>query len=127
MLGMGQMMAAGIAIGCAATAALVAIIHRYIVISGTAVGGNKMLGRGPYTTVACRPNHELVQKFAATLGELREAAREGDWAINWQPLDQSCREALAADEQENFAEAVRHYCRAISYVMNELRRQPSRT
>jgi serine/threonine protein phosphatase PrpC len=121
--GMGQMLAAGVAIACAAGAALVALIHRYMVIRGTAVGGTKMLGRGPYSSAACRPNHQLVEKFAATVAELREAAREGDWAINWQPLDQACTAATAANEQGHFDEAVRQYCRAISYVMNELRQQ----
>jgi len=128
MAGMGHLFAAGIALGTSVVAALVAFIHRYVATRGTAVGGSRMLGRGPYATVACRPNHQLVQKFAATVSELRDAAREGDWAINWQPLDRSCREAASADEQGNFAEAVRHYCRAISYVMNELRQQnPKKT
>jgi len=57
------------------------------------------------------------------VAELREAAREGDWAINWQPLDQACSAATTACEQAQFAEAVRQYCRAISYVMSELRQQ----
>jgi PPM family protein phosphatase len=119
----GPMVAAEIAFGCAAVAALGAIVHRYAIITGTAVGGAKMLGRGPFTTVACRPNHELAKKLAATLDELREAANEGDWPIHWQPFDDSCREALAADQAGSFTDAVRHYCRAISYVMNELRLQ----
>ena len=53
----------------------------------------RMLGRGPYTNVACAPSHELVQKLGRTLDELREAARDGEWTINWQPLDESCRQA----------------------------------
>ena len=120
---MTHMLPAEIAMGGAAALALVAIIHRHIVISGTALGGSTMLGKGPYTSVACRPNHELAHKLKATLDELREAAREGDWAINWAPLEESFGHAQAADEAANFSEAVRHYCRAISYVMNELRLQ----
>lgn len=123
MAGMGHGLAAGITAGTAVVAAIVALVHRLLVIRGTAVGGSKMLGRGPYSSTGCRPNHPLIQKFAATVNELRDAAREGDWAINWQPLDHSCREAASAVEHGNFAEAVRQYCRAISYVMNELRQQ----
>jgi serine/threonine protein phosphatase PrpC len=119
----GHVAAAEIAVGCGGVAALGAIVHRYAIVTGTAVGGSKMLGRGPYTTVACRPSHELAKKLAATLDELREAAHEGDWPIQWQPFDDSCRAALAADQTGSFADAVRHYCRAISYVMNELRLQ----
>ena len=83
-----------------------------------------MLGRGPYTSVACPPSHELAQKLAGTLDELRQAARDGQWTIHWQPLDECCRKALAADEAGNYAEAIRHYCRGITYTMNELRKQP---
>src|SRR4051794_2396548 len=40
MLGMGHMLAAGITAGCSAVAALVALVHRYLLIRGTAVGGS---------------------------------------------------------------------------------------
>jgi len=68
----------------------------------------------------------LVAKLKATLDELGQAAREGNWDINWQRLEESFREAAAADQTGNFAEAVRQYCRAISYMMNELRLQSGR-
>jgi hypothetical protein len=120
---MGYLDAAAVTLGAAGLGALVAIGHRAWAKSGTALGGHKMLGKGPYTSVNCRPSHKLVQKLKATLDELREAAREGDWSIQWQPLDESCRHAQGAVDAANFPEAVRHYCRGISYVMNELRLQ----
>ena len=82
-----------------------------------------MLGRGPYTNVDCRPTHALVQKLKATLDELREAARTGEWTIEWQRLDEVYRQAMAADQRSDFTEAVRQFCRAISHMMNELRLQ----
>jgi len=123
---MGHLILAMVSLGAAALAAILALVHRYVVVSGTRLGGERMLGRGPYTQVSCGPSHELVQKLKATLDELRQAAKEGDWSINWQPLDDSCQQALAADQAENFAEAVRHYCRAISHMMNELRLQAAK-
>jgi len=123
MLGMGQKTAAIVSLGCSVLAAIVALVHRYAVGSGTRLGGERMLGRGPYTEVPCGPSHELVQKLKATLDELRQAAKEGNWTINWQPLDDSCRQASTADGAGSFSEAVRHYCRAISHMMNELRLQ----
>jgi protein phosphatase len=123
MAGLGQIVGAEVAVVTAAATALVAMIHRRIVVGGRPLGGARMLGRGPYTQVACEPNHDLVQKLKATLDELRDAARDGDWAINWQPLDDALRHAQAAVEAGHFPEAVRHYCRAISFVMNELRSQ----
>jgi hypothetical protein len=122
---MRQMLAAQIALGVAAVAALVALVHRHVVMSGTALGSGsgRMLGKGPYTSAPCKPSHELAQKLKATLDELREAARDGDWSIDWQPLDESLRNAKKSDEAGNFPDAVRQYCRGISYVMNELRSQ----
>jgi len=123
MAALGQMVGAEIAVVAGAVTALVALIHRRIVVRGKPLGGARMLGKGPYTQATCEPNHELVQKLKATLDELREAARDGEWTIHWQPLDDSCRKAQAADDAGQFAEAVRQYCRAISFVMNELRSQ----
>jgi serine/threonine protein phosphatase PrpC len=123
LLGLAHKYAAAAALGGALVTALVAVIYRQTVISGRAVGGSHMLGKGPYVSVPCQPSHELAQKLASTLDELREAAREGEWSIQWQPLDDSCRAAVVADRSGNFAEAVRQYCRAISYMMNELRLQ----
>jgi hypothetical protein len=104
-------------------ATLAALIHRSYFVTGTELGQDKMLGRGPYHNVVCSPSHELAQKLAATLDELRDAARDGDWTINWQPLDESCRQAASADEAGNYAQAVRHYCVGISHMMSELRLQ----
>jgi protein phosphatase len=124
MAGTGFLAAAEVAVVCGAVAVLVALVYRRVVSGGTPLGGTKMLGRGPYTSVACGPSHELAQKLKATLDELREAARDGKWAIQWQPLDDSCRQAQIADESGRFTDSVRHYCQAISYMMNELRSQP---
>jgi serine/threonine protein phosphatase PrpC len=123
MFATGHKLVAEIALVGAALTGLAAVVHRHIVVSGTALGGAKMLGRGPYTSASCEPSHALVQKLKATLDELREAARDGEWTINWQPLDDSCRDAQLADESGRFTDAVRHYCQAISYMMNELRLQ----
>jgi serine/threonine protein phosphatase PrpC len=119
--------AGAVALGVAALAGLVALVQRLGENNnGTEVGNGRMLGRGPYTSTHCPPSHELTQKLAATLDELREAARDGRWQINWAPLDAACRDAQAADQAGNFAEAIRLYCRGISYTMNELRRQPTK-
>ena len=114
------------AASCAALAALIALVHRVTVVAGKPLGPARMLGRGPYAHVSCKPNHELVEKLKATLDELGQAARQGNWDINWQPLEESFRQAAAADQAGSFADAVREYCRAISNMMNELRLQAVR-
>jgi len=119
----GHLTEAGIAAGVALVAAAAGIIHRQTMVSGTRLGGERMLGKGPYTSTNCKPDHQLVLKLVATLDELRAAAREGSWAIDWAPLDDSCKLAAAADRAGDFTNSVRHNCRAISYMMNELRQQ----
>jgi protein phosphatase len=120
---MAQLPVAGIALGSAAVAGVVGLVIRFGGAGAPSLGRSNALGKGPYTKSACAPSHELAQKLAATLDELREAARDGEWTIQWQPLDDSCQLAVAADQAGNYTEAVRHYCRGISYVMNELRSQ----
>jgi len=125
MAAMFQWVPAAVALGGAAIAGLIGLVQRFGGLpSGTEVGNGRMLGRGPYATVACPPSHELAQKLAGTLDELRAAARDGQWSIQWETLDDCCRKALAADETGNYAEAIRLYCRGISHTMNELRKQP---
>lgn len=119
-----RLQAAGIAAGAAVVAALTGLILRFGGFGGgEALGQNRMLGAGPYTTTACTPSLELVQKLSATLEELREAARGGAWSIHWQPLDESCQLATTASQAGNYQEATRQICRAISFVMKELRSQ----
>jgi protein phosphatase len=124
--GVGQMFAAGIAAILGIVIGVAGWVWRGVKLSRSAVGSNRMLGKGPYTQTACAPSHELTEKLAATLKELREAAHDGEWTIDWQPLDDCCREAEAADRAGNYVESVRHYCRGISYVMSELRAQNSK-
>src|SRR5262249_41121220 len=120
-----QLALAAVVLGAGVLAGVAGLIWQSTSRSRSALGQNRMLGKGPYTSTPCTPNHELAQKLAATLNELRDAANDGDWAINWGPLDDSCRQAQKAEEAGNFVEAVRHYCRAISFVMSELRAQNS--
>jgi protein phosphatase len=122
LLAVGQPALAGISLVAGAALAAVAWVLVPGRVRGTP-GGDRLLGRGPYTSVVCTPSSELVSKLAGTLDELREATNEGEWEINWQPLEACCQQALAASRAGNFAEATRAYCRGISFVMNELRTQ----
>jgi protein phosphatase len=119
----GYFAAAGIAGGVALAAIAAGLVHRQIGLRGTRLGGERMLGKGPYTSTKCQPDNHLVKKLGATLDELRSAAREGNLDVNWQPLEDSCKKAAAAAKAGDFCEAVRHNCRAISYMMSELRLQ----
>jgi hypothetical protein len=118
-----HLLAGGIALGIGLVIAAVALFHRQIAISGTRLGGDRMLGKGPYTNTACKADPELVQKLTDTLDELRQAARDGQWDIDWEPLDEATKLSAAAAANGNYIEAVRQDCRAISHMMSELRHQ----
>ena len=121
---MGSLIGAGVALGVAVIAGAVGLAQKYRgYTSGTTLGHGKILGKGPFTSTVCPPSHDLAQKLADTLSELREAARDGNWSINWRPLDEACQHAAVADKGGNFSEAVRQYCRGISHMMSELRKQ----
>ena len=127
LLVMSLLIPAAVALGVSAISSLFGLAQRYRgYTSGTELGRSRMLGRGPYTTTVCLPSAELAQSLANTLEELREAAREGDWTIDWRPLDDSCRAAAQASHAKKFNEAIRNYCRGITYVMNELRSQTNK-
>jgi len=95
-------------------------------VRGTALGYGRQLGKGPHSATNATPNHEFVQKLADTLGELRDAAREGRWNIDWPTFEGFSRKAEAADRAGDFAEAIRHSCRGVMFMMKELRSQNSK-
>jgi hypothetical protein len=65
-----------------------------------------------------------VAEFARLAGQLRETASEEKWKIEWPRFESLQQSALAASEQQRFADALREYARAISFMMSELRKQP---
>ena len=105
---------------------LVALLRWNAAGRGTSLGQGQLLGKGPYSETASRADHEFLTKLAQTVDELREAAREGDWVIDWKTFDSFVARALAADQAKQHVEGVRYFCRAISFMMNELRSQPTR-
>ena len=95
-------------------------------IGGTALSHGRFLGRGPYNQTVSHADHEFLRKLAHTVDELRDAARDGDWVIDWRKFDDFVDQALAADRDQRYVEGVRFFCRGISFMMHELRSQPTR-
>jgi serine/threonine protein phosphatase PrpC len=119
--------AAIVAAVLAAAIGIFGLIRRYATSGGgTSLSGGRMLGRGPYSETICQPDHEFLLKLAHTVDELREAAREGVWVIDWDTFDDFVTQALAADKGKQYVAGVRYFCRAITFMMNELRSQPTR-
>ena len=86
-------------------------------------GGERRSGRGPHTHTPCDKADQLVQRLRDTMEELRQAAIEEDWAIDWPSIDSYCQAAQQAAERCDHSRALKEYSRAISYTMKELREQ----
>ncbi|MEX2119800.1 MAG: PP2C family serine/threonine-protein phosphatase [Pirellulales bacterium] len=84
-------------------------------------------GRGPHKSLVCPANDEFVDKLAKVVDQLREAAAEENWSVDWPRFNSFGSRALAAAEKKNYREAVREYAHAISFMMDEIRSQRKKT
>jgi hypothetical protein len=57
------------------------------------------------------------------LRDLRNAATDGHWSIDWKRLDALSEQAAAAAAASDFSQAARCCCQAISFMMAELKQQ----
>lgn len=84
------------------------------------------LGKGPYTSCDAAPDASFVERLAKLNQQLRDAAACEDWVIDWEHYNAQSGQALAASNAGDFVEAVRQYCHAICYMMEQLRGQRDR-
>jgi protein phosphatase len=82
-----------------------------------------MLGKGPYSKVECRPSETLVVELKRLVDQLRDAATEGNWSLDWSKFNTYSRQAQAEAEKHDYPQAVRDYARALRSMMSELRNQ----
>ncbi len=80
-------------------------------------------GRGPFTAVLCSPSEEFVQRLAETLRELREAAARDEVSIDTAAFNAILDRAIAANQAGDYAQAVRYYCQAISFLVAQCKRK----
>jgi PPM family protein phosphatase len=93
-------------------------------LSGGVAGmEGQRFGRGPYVTRACLLNNEFVDKLAKVVTQLREAATDENWTINWERFNEFDARALAAAERKDYGGAIQEYGSAISFMMEEIRGQ----
>lgn len=112
--------------GAAAVAALIV----GIVIGAKATGGGvgarwskTRFGRGPHVSVVCTPNDAFVAKLAALVHQLQNSTVQQQWTVNKAKIEEFVKLATAARNVENYPEAVRQYCYALSFLMAEIRKQ----
>lgn len=126
MLMIGQLIAAAVAGAIALLSGGFGLMQQFGIRSGVTLDGGRHLGKGPYTSTPCAPGHEFISKLAEIIEELREAARDGNWNIDWRTFEDYCNRAQAADERKDYIDGVREFCRGISFMMKELRSQSAK-
>ncbi len=114
--------AAAVSLGLAAVAAIVGLAQNF--------GGGAddpvpvgPFGKGPHRSIDCPPTREAVQALGGYAQKLREAANDQGWKIDWprfNALHDGAQAALAAGQ---FGPAARQMALAVSFMMEEIRRQ----
>jgi serine/threonine protein phosphatase PrpC len=117
-----QWLAAGVA-GLGALVAFVIMALQSASGSGRYLIAGQRIGRGPYTETVITSKANFLEKLFAAGHDLREAAEEGQWEIDWNRFDQLRRSAEAARDSGDWQSAVRDGTRAISFLLQELRHQ----
>ena len=99
-----------------------AMLRRHIGPAALPWGG-RPLGRGPYAVVQCAPDAALAEKLAALARELRDAAVQENWTVDWTQFNAEMDRGSAAGQAGDYAQTVRQYCHSIIFLMAELKRQ----
>jgi PPM family protein phosphatase len=92
--------------------------------SGRRLGAGQRLGRGPYIELKLSEKlEEVLNKLFATTEDIRAAADEGEWEIDWQQFNNLRRSAEQARQAGDWQKAVRDVTRVISFLFQEVRNQ----
>jgi PPM family protein phosphatase len=84
------------------------------------------LGKGPHRVYHCAPDAVFADRLSRMVGQLRDAATNEDWKIDWPHFNQIQADADAATFAAKYPAAVRLYCHSLSFMMGELRNQQSK-
>lgn len=124
LVGIGQMIPAAVAAAAALVAAIVAMVRALESdeASTASVPLEGRLGQGPHRSRNCKPDKSFVQKLRQISEQLREAAEEEQWPIEWQQFNDLRDGAESAAKQGDFSSSVREYSHAISFMMAQLRK-----
>jgi PPM family protein phosphatase len=121
-----QKLAVAAAAGVAAALAGVFIVMQRASSNSAGRLESAQLGKGPYRSVNCAPNASIVERLAKVVKQLRDAAMEEGWQIDWNTFNAQLSRAASATQRHDYAESVREHCRALISVMEQLRHQGKR-
>ncbi len=115
----------GAAMIASTIAAITAIYIVYALLSGsesrsTMTEGLRS-GKGPYIRTPCPSGVEFTSQLAEILEQLRIAAEEQQWRVDWDQWRTLIAHAQAAVKKKDYSTSIRAYGRAISFLMDQLR------
>ncbi len=94
--------------------------------TSSTVFDGQTLGRGPYATFGCAPDDRFIARLCDLVQQLRDAATNEKWNVDWDGFNSHNTQAAAAAQAGDPGQAVREYCHAISFMMEQLRNQRGR-
>lgn len=91
--------------------------------TGSSLSSSTTHGKGPYRSYQCKADAEFVDRLSRIVDQLRDAAANEDWKIDWHYFNKTREEADATMFRAAYPQAVRLYCHALSFIMSQLRHQ----
>jgi PPM family protein phosphatase len=108
-----------------AASALTAVFVKRYGGARTSTSDDRHFGRGPYVVCDCTVKAEELEVFADIVRQLRAAAVEETWHVDFDTADLHLAQATAAVKAGNLSAAASGYLRALIALMAQLRRQRS--
>lgn len=84
-------------------------------------------GKGPYRRYVSSPDQPLFDRLGKTVAELKEAASQKNWLMDWGNIDELQREGANAMNRGEGKTAIEFQARAIVETMQQLREQHDRS
>ncbi len=88
--------------------------------------GNPRSATSPYRRASAKPSAEQVNHLISTIGQIRRAAAQQKWRIDWRAVDNFEQNAARAMRAGNLMEALRAEAQGVIETMAQLRDQQSR-
>lgn len=127
LLAIGQFLLAFLSlVGAVATAIATWIQHAPSSTPPVTAFDGRPLGRGPYASFDCAPDERFAARLADLAQQLRAAATNENWTVDWKGFDEHHHPAVAAAQAGDYLKAVREYCYAVSFLMEQGRNQSGR-
>ena len=121
--GMGYAIPALVAMAGAVVALLVALIQRYGGVGEESEFDGRLLGGGPYSDSDCTAEDQFADRLAKMVTQLRDAAVNEDWTLDWSRFNGLTAQAVAAAEAADYPQAIRQHLLAISFMVQQLKEQ----